>query len=84
MNGFVRYNEKIFSWEDQVRLCQSIIRAQERGAKLVVSNADHPSIHNLYMNRSEKVTLGRSSVLSGKNEYRRAITECLYVFDPEV
>ena len=33
-NGFVKYNQSIFSWDDQTRLQQSIIAASERGAKI--------------------------------------------------
>lgn len=80
MNGFVRYNERIFSWSDQERLLESIRGAVDRGSVVIVANADHPSIHEIYGGECRIVRVGRHSVLSGKNEHRRKITECLYVF----
>ena len=47
-NGFVKYNEKLFSWEDQERLAQSLISAKEKGANFVLTNANHDSIRKLY------------------------------------
>src|SRR5690606_33757078 len=44
-NGFVKYNEEIFSWQDQLRLSAVVRRAAERGAAIVVTNADHASVH---------------------------------------
>jgi DNA adenine methylase len=32
MNGFIKYNEVLFSWEDQTRLRDCLLRASERGA----------------------------------------------------
>lgn len=47
-NGFMRYNEKIFSWADQQRLAQVAASLALRGAYVIVSNANHPSIRELY------------------------------------
>ncbi len=47
-NGFVKYNERIFSWSDQQRLAKHARLLAARGCRVVVSNADHPSIHELY------------------------------------
>jgi DNA adenine methylase len=74
MNGFIKYNEKIFSWEDQERLRQAIDLAVDRGAKVLVLNAAHQSIKNLYKDY-ECVEYSRSSVLSGKPEFRGAVRE---------
>ena len=41
LNGFLKYNENIFSWDDQVRLRDSLLRAKRRGAAVVTTNADH-------------------------------------------
>jgi DNA adenine methylase len=47
-NGFVKYNQKIFSWEDQVRLRDSLAKAAARGARVALTNAAHESISGLY------------------------------------
>src|ERR1700682_944422 len=43
-NGFVRYNETVFSWRDQERLCCAAPWARRRGATGLVSNANHTSV----------------------------------------
>lgn len=47
-NGFVKYNENLFSWEDQKRLAKAATRAAERGAIVVVTNAAHGTVRELY------------------------------------
>jgi len=47
-NGFVKYNEKLFTWDDQIRLATALTRAAERGAHVVATNADHRDVQNLY------------------------------------
>ncbi|NVM63218.1 DNA adenine methylase [Mucilaginibacter sp. SG538B] len=63
-NGFVKYNEKMFTWQDQERLSVSLFEAQKRGAHIVMSNADHASIRELYSNNSKITALQRSSVIA--------------------
>src|SRR5690606_33586864 len=46
-NGFLKYNEKIFSWADQKRLAESVKCAAGQGAQIIVSQADHESIRDL-------------------------------------
>jgi len=76
-NGFIKYNEKIFSWEDQLRLRDSLLRAKARGAKVVVLNAAHNSVIDLYKNFGAKQILQRKSVLSGLPKYRKTVDEFL-------
>lgn len=47
-NGFVRYNERIFSWVDQKRLADEARSAARRGVKVIETNAAHPSVISLY------------------------------------
>lgn len=75
LNGFVKYNEKLFSWEDQVRLKHSIDRATARGAKVLITNANHESVLELYGNYLGRSTLTRTSILSGKSEFRGKYSE---------
>lgn len=76
-NGFVKYNQKIFKWEDQVRLASSLARAHERGAKIVVSNADHHSVRELYESFLDMVSLSRFTGIGSKAGYRSKTTEIL-------
>jgi DNA adenine methylase len=74
-NGFAKYNEKIFNWQDQIRLAQAIERASSRGAKILVTNADHASVRALYEGIGEIRPLPRTSIISGSNIGRGSTTE---------
>lgn len=80
LNGFVKYNEKLFSWEDQERLRDSVIQASDRGASVVVSNANHRSVQELYKGIGTKKILTRSSVLAAdsknRGRYQELIIRC--------
>lgn len=76
-NGFVEYNEKIFSWQDQIRLCESIKSALDRGVMLTVTNADHESIHELYSGIGRLEKLERNSVIAGNPNYRKVTSEVI-------
>ncbi|MDO1527907.1 Dam family site-specific DNA-(adenine-N6)-methyltransferase [Fulvimonas sp. R45] len=78
-NGFVKYNENLFSWADQERLQCSLARAARRGARVIVSNADHPSIRELY-NGCSINTLWRHSVMASESARRKVTSEVLVQF----
>lgn len=75
LNGFVKYNDKIFTWRDQIRLKDSLVRAAKRGARILLTNADHSSLRELYHGIGTHLTLHRSTVISGNNSGRRNTTE---------
>lgn len=75
LNGFVKYNENIFSWDDQIRLRNAIQRAANRGAKILMLNADHSSIKRLYSGIGTKTTLDRASVIAGTSSARGIYSE---------
>ena len=76
LNGFVKYNEKLFSWDDQVRLANALTRARERGVQIVLTNADHESVRNLYAEKSFQFqTVSRYSSISAKSTSRNQIKE---------
>ncbi len=77
LNGFLKYNERIFSWADQERLMEAIASAVGRGAMITMTNADHVSIHKLYAGMGKIEIIERSSVISGKSSYRGVTTETL-------
>lgn len=75
-NGFVKYNEKIFSWSDQVRLSAALNRAKNRGAIVVATNAAHNCIEDIYKDFT-LIPVLRKSVISGKSNARGAFEELL-------
>jgi DNA adenine methylase len=79
MNGFLKYNESIFSWDDQRRLHSALLAAKARGARILVTNANHESVKRLYRGFGASVTLMRSSVLAGDARFRGPSTEIAFL-----
>ncbi len=75
-NGFVKYNDRIFSWADQELLHEGLLRLHERGGLFLMSNADHPSIRGLYKGFLQRKAY-RTSVLAADSRFRRPVTELL-------
>lgn len=73
-NGFVKYNEVLFSWSDQERLKEAVIRAKNRGAKILVTNAAHASVRELYAG-FEQIPVSRAGVIAGKSAARGKFDE---------
>lgn len=73
-NGFVKYNQTLFRWEDQVRLRDAALRAVNRGAQVLVTNAAHESVAQLYSD-FEITYVERSGVIAGSREARGKFTE---------
>ncbi len=76
-NGFVKYNARIFSWDDQQRPAIVANELDERGVAVLVSNADHLSVESLYSN-FEKIVIQRTSQIAANSNFRRPITECVF------
>jgi DNA adenine methylase len=74
-NGFVKYNEKLFGWEDQLRLRDAVDAARRRGAKVLMSNADHESVRSLYKGMGDLIRITRASVIAASSTYRGNTTE---------
>uniref|UniRef100_UPI0025833783 DNA adenine methylase n=1 Tax=uncultured Deinococcus sp. TaxID=158789 RepID=UPI0025833783 len=73
-NGFIEYNASIFSWSDQQNLATIARDLMKRGCHVVISNADHKAIHELYADfRREKIE--RSSTIANNKSNRRTVTE---------
>ncbi len=77
LNGFIKYNESIFSWGDQERLCDSLSAAAGRGAMIVLTNAAHESVRNLYQGIFSIRTATRHSVLAGSSTARGKYDELI-------
>ena len=76
-NGFAKYNERIFSWDDQVRLHKEVVAAIERGALVAISNADHESITQLYQEVGKQTKVSRTSIIAGDAAHRGGVDELL-------
>jgi D12 class N6 adenine-specific DNA methyltransferase len=80
-NGFVRYNDRIFSWKDQQRLANVAQSLSRSGSTVVVSNAFHPSILDLYPS-FHAISVARSSVMAAKAGRRGPIQELVLTNAP--
>lgn len=78
-NGFVKYNEKLFSWHDQVRLRDEVVGAISRGARVIVTNADHSTVRALYRGVGEIKSIERASVLAANARFRISTKELVIV-----
>lgn len=76
-NGFIKYNERLFSWMDQERLCGALIKAKRRGAAIICTNADHKSIRELYGADFELTPVKRYSAIAGSGGVRGNYAELL-------
>lgn len=75
LNGFLKYNDKIFSWADQLRLRDAVVRAAARGARILVTNANHVSIREIYDGVGRHQVVGRASVLAASAAHRSQTEE---------
>ena len=77
-NNFLKYNERIFSWSDQKRLAKCLAEAGKRGVSILISNADHPCIHELYKAHCwQHLITSRFSHLASSAKYRKKTTEVI-------
>lgn len=75
-NNFLKYNEHIFSWNDQKRLACCLRDAAKRGVCVLMSNADHACIQDLYRTKTWRhFSVNRFSLLASSSDHRREITE---------
>ena len=82
-SGFTQYNENLFSWQDQQRLGRTAVELVERGCHVVVSNASHDSILELYPGFSHR-QVSRHSILAASPKFRRVTTELLLASEPNL
>lgn len=77
LNGFIKYNDSLFSWSDQIRLRDALLNAKRRGAKIIVTNAHHASIKELYEQHFRLESVSRASVLASSTTHRGRCEELL-------
>lgn len=78
-NGFIEYNQNLFSIEDQDRLNRFINYIKRKGAYYILTNAAHEAILKIFDKEEDRtLELPRKSLIGGKNSKRVEITE--YIF----
>jgi DNA adenine methylase len=75
-NGFVDYNETLFSWKDQKRLAKRGQQLASAGAYVIVSNADNNEVRELYRGFKYGI-LRRPSTLASNPQCRVRVTEAI-------
>jgi DNA adenine methylase len=74
----VKYNQHLFSFEDQKLLARSIKEISERGANFILTNAAHKSIDELFSPLGRKMTVARRNVIGGVNASRGRADEFVF------
>lgn len=77
-NGFIKYNQHLFSFDDQIRLAKSIARAIDRGAYFALTNAAHSSIRETFGHLGRIVELDRKNTVGGVAAERGRTSELLF------
>lgn len=75
-NGFIEYNERLFSWQDQLRLAEMARVARDRGAHVIVSNANDSRVIRLYKGFNI-MQFSRKSTLASDKARRNTVTEVI-------
>lgn len=78
-NRFISYTERLFNWDDQVRLAEALNRAKNRGVQIIMTNVNHQSVRELYERidgyQLDEVT--RYSSISGQANGRQQYSELI-------
>jgi len=77
-NGFIEYNQKLFSWEDQERLASFVERLSSKGAYYILTNARHASIYKLYSRLGKSFELQRKNTITSHIGKRGKTLEYLF------
>jgi DNA adenine methylase len=81
-NGFIKYNQKLFSIEDQYRLSELIDLIKEKEAYYILTNAAHKKIEEIFDKGDKKIFLSRPSLIGGTNAIRGVFEEAVFTNIP--
>ena len=76
-NGFVKYNDVLFSWKDQIRLRDCLVRARTRGVQILMANANHGSIRDLYGSDFKQSVVSRFCSIAASGTKRDRFQELI-------
>lgn len=74
-NGFINYNQKLFSIKDQHRLAKSLNQIKESGAYYILTNAAHSEVRRIFNNGDSVMEISRNSVIGGRGAKRGKYNE---------
>jgi len=77
-NGFIKYNQKLFSLDDQIRLSELINYIKGKDAYYILTNAAHSKVLEIFEKGDSLYTMKRASLIGGINAERGKISE--YIF----
>lgn len=77
-NGFIKYNQKLFSLDDQFRLSKLIDDIKKAGAYYILTNAAHQTIEKIFEKGDKKYLLQRASLIGGINANRGHYSEVIF------
>ena len=77
-NGFIKYNQTLFSLDDQYRLSEYIDFIKQKDAYYIMTNAAHQTIAEIFEKGDTRIELSRKSLIGGKCAQRKDVKE--YVF----
>lgn len=84
-NGFIQYNQNLFSLDDQHRLKVFIEYIKHHDAYYILTNAAHETIKEIFLTQGDRIVeLQRNSLIGGKNATRTSISEYIFTNIPEV
>ena len=84
-NGFIEYNQNLFSLEDQERLSRFIDYIKQKKAYYILTNAAHEEIRRIFTKDGDRrLELRRNSLIGGRNAARAEISEYIFTNIPEV
>lgn len=84
-NGFIKYNQRLFSLEDQRRLSRFVDYIKEQGAFYILTNAAHHTINDIFFKENDiKHEFTRASLIGGQNAVRGQVSEYIFTNIREV
>ena len=84
-NGFIEYNQNLFSLEDQERLSRFVDFIKRKNAYYILTNAAHEKIRRIFTKEGDRcLELRRNSLIGGRNAVRAEISEYIFTNIPEV
>jgi len=82
-NGFIEYNQTLFSLKDQYRLSKFIDYIKRKNAYYILTNAAHEAIREIFEKGDRRMELSRHSSIGGKDADRKKVTEYVFTNIPE-